>query len=106
MIWISVDAKPIKQALITLISKWTFAFANYLLQNLVERTEEMQRFVSHANGKLKSFVDSKDSLPVPEIMGIITDVRRTSTHTEDMFEPWQVRLAFCVVCDMWCVFDV
>ena len=88
VVWVSIDAKPMKQALFTLLSKWTFAHTNHLLQNLLLETEEMQRFVNNANAKLKAFTDETEKLPLAEIMGIITDVRRASNKTEDFFVPW------------------
>lgn len=89
IIWISVDAKPMKQALFTLLSKWTFAYTNHLLKELQEKTSEMSAFVSEANAGLKSFSDEDDdAVPLSVIMGVITEVRKNSSKTEEMFGPW------------------
>lgn len=53
----------------------------------------MQRFVANANSKLKGFADETEKLPLADIMGIITDVRRTSNKTEELFVPWSSTIA-------------
>ena len=94
MVWVSVDAKPMKQALFTLLSKWTFTYTNHLVQKVLLETEEMQAFVTSAAGKLKVFTEESDrrdvktSTTMPDIMATISQVKKMSSKADEMFAPW------------------
>ena len=97
MVWVSVDAKPMKQALFTLLSKWSFTYTNHLVQKVVVESEEMQAFVTSAAGKLKVFTeeaelrDGKGKTGMGDMMGmmgIMTQVKKMSSKADDMFVPW------------------
>ena len=94
IVWVSVDAKPMKQALFTLLSKWTFTYTNHLVQKVLLETEEMQAFVTSAAGKLKLFTEESDrrevkaSTTMPDIMATISQVKKMSSKADEMFAPW------------------
>jgi len=94
IVWVSVDAKPMKQALFTLLSKWSFTYTNHLVQKVLLETEQMQVFVTSAAAKLKSFTeesdrrDAKPQMMMPDVMAVISEVKKMSSKADDMFGPW------------------
>ena len=94
IVWVSVDAKPMKQALFTLLSKWSFTYTNHLVQKVLLETEQMQAFVTSAAAKLKTFTeesdkrDAKPQMMMPDVMAVISEVKKMSSKADDMFGPW------------------
>ena len=60
--WIKVDAKPIKKALATWATKWTYLFTHYLSQRIVNSTGELYAFMEANNASL----DQRLSTEKPE----------------------------------------
>eukprot|EP00951_Prasinocladus_malaysianus_P003015 scaffold21499_cov40-Prasinocladus_malaysianus.AAC.1 len=50
--WVKVDAKPIKKALATWATKWTYLFTHYLSQKVTNSMGELYQFMASANGVL------------------------------------------------------
>ncbi len=65
--WLKIDAKPLKQALFTWVSKWLFAFNQYLLRYLESEVSEVCEFIDTASQRLDTVVtDIPTLLPVLE----------------------------------------
>ena len=96
ILWVSVDAKPMKQALFTVLSKWSFTFSNHLVQKVMLETEEMQAVVTTSSGKLRAFSEASEdkkkasnlSVLMPDVMVVISDVKKMSAKADQMFGPW------------------
>jgi dynein heavy chain len=65
--WIRVDAKPIKQALSTWVTKWVFLYTHYLSSKVVDSMDELYNFmqaadktVSTAKPVLQAFLPSRE----------------------------------------------
>ena len=46
--WLRVDAKPIKSALSTWVSKWSLKFTQYLLDRVTNKVAELLHFMNSA----------------------------------------------------------
>ena len=71
--WIRINAKPIKQALSTWVTKWIFLFTQFLSNKVVESMKELYEFMDESNGILDV------SLP-RTICGRYTTDTNTLTH--------------------------
>ena len=87
--WVSIDTKPTKQALFTLLSKWTFAYTNHLLHQVLQETRDLQTMLTQSSACLRAFTEDPKSVPVSDVMAVITHVRQTSAHIEEKFAPWR-----------------
>ncbi|KAL0038617.1 hypothetical protein WJX79_000048 [Trebouxia sp. C0005] len=112
--YIKIDAKPIKQALTTWVTKWIYLFTHYLQIKVVSSMEELYKFMNQSNATLDLKVGSELATePLPEgeavegadsealkaaqaeenrkslysIMSCMRDVRKRSNKTDNMFEP-------------------
>ncbi|DBB00313.1 TPA: Dynein beta chain, flagellar outer arm [Trebouxia sp. C0004] len=112
--YIKIDAKPIKQALTTWVTKWIYLFTHYLQIKVVSSMEELYKFMNQSNATLDLKVGSELATePLPEgevvegadnetlkaaqaeenrkslysIMSCMRDVRKRSDKTDNMFEP-------------------
>ena len=56
--WLRVDAKPVRQALSTWVTKWMFAFTQYLLESVEGSLGELDSFMGDINSGLEKEVDA------------------------------------------------
>jgi dynein heavy chain len=85
--FLRIDAKPVKHALTTCLSKWIHVFQDYLLQKVISRVTELSGFISVTETALDKEVTEADPGSLLEVMGHLRDVRKRSDSTEAMFEP-------------------
>ncbi|KAK9808985.1 hypothetical protein WJX72_007373 [[Myrmecia] bisecta] len=57
--YIKIDAKPIKQALSTWVTKWIYLYTHYLQNKVVGNMEELYRFMSASNSTLDKKVGNE-----------------------------------------------
>ena len=46
--WLKVDCKPLKQAISTWVSKWSYTYTEYLLSDLTSKISNLLNFVNEA----------------------------------------------------------
>ena len=85
--WLRIDAKPVRQALSTWVTKWSFAFTQYLLESVENALLELDSFMSTINAGLEAEVDADDEAGLVQAMTHIRDVRLRSDAIDAMFEP-------------------
>jgi len=109
--WIRVDAKPIKQALSTTVTKWIFQYTSYLSNKVTDSIDDLYLFIEESTSVLsKTDLLTGDASPpdaaeaeggaeeeaakpldkkavLYEVMGCMRDIRKRMDRTEAMFEP-------------------
>lgn len=69
--WIRVDAKPIKQALSTWVTKWVFLYTHYLSSKVVDSMDELYNFMQAADKTVSTAQPSlQRSIPTREFLEI------------------------------------
>ena len=51
--WLTVNCKPLKQAIATWVSKWKYRYTEYLLDSLTTKIEDLLAFVKWAQVTLE-----------------------------------------------------
>jgi dynein heavy chain len=83
--FLKIDAKPVKHALTTCLSKWIHAFQDYLLNKVVFSVTELSDFISFTESALDT--DVRDQESMLKVMSYLRDVRKRTDTSEAMFEP-------------------
>ncbi|KAL4450636.1 hypothetical protein ABPG77_000992 [Micractinium sp. CCAP 211/92] len=61
--WVKVDAKPLKQAVLTWTSKWTYLYMRHLQDEVESSMQELSAFMSNANSTLDESLEEDEGLP-------------------------------------------
>ena len=85
--WVKVDAKPIKSALSTWVTKWTYQFQQYLLEKVTNKVSDLVKFVAATDVELDTEVSDTDRSTMLAVMGYLRDVRVREAETDAMFDP-------------------
>ena len=85
--WVKIDAKPIKSALSSWVSKWTYQYQSYLLEKVTSRVTDLVHFVSFTDSALDTEVSDTDRKAMLDVMGYLRDVRKRTDGTDAMFDP-------------------
>jgi dynein heavy chain len=85
--WVKIDAKPIKSALSTWVSKWTYQFQHYLLEKVTNSVTDLVNFVASTDVALDTEVSDTDRSTMLAVMGYLRDVRKRADATDAMFDP-------------------
>eukprot|EP01052_Picozoa_sp_SAG31_P009142 SAG31_NODE_475_length_15172_cov_4.834273_2_plen_742_part_00 len=85
--WLTVNCKPIKQAIATWVSKWKYRYTEFLLDDLTTKITDLLAFVKWAQVTLEKEVESGQLDALIEVMGCIRDIRTRTEETDGMFEP-------------------
>ena len=93
--WIRIDAKPMKQALATWVTKWVFLFTHYLSNKVVNSMSELYEFMARGDDVLakdpteanKDLDETSRNALLYEMMGYMRDLRKRQEKTDVMFEP-------------------
>lgn len=83
--FLRIDAKPVRNALSTCLSKWIHSFQDYLLNKVISRVTNLSEFISDTETALDTDVKDQDSML--QVMGHLRDVRKRTDSSEAMFEP-------------------
>ena len=85
--WLKIDAKPIKQALGSWVSRWSYCYTEHLLNRVTDTVSELLTFMEEAAVKQQMEVPEGDVEKLKEVMACIRDVRQRTEFTDGMFEP-------------------
>ena len=85
--WLRVDAKPIKQALGSWVSQWSYRYTEHLLNRVTNNVAELNDFMAETAVTQEIEVPDGDVDTLLKVMGCIRDVRTRTEETDGMFEP-------------------
>ena len=117
--WAKINAKPLRTALLTWVSKWTNLFTSYLSEKVVYSMTELYSFMETANSTLelkvlgevgddssagyyegeektseqKEAENAEKRKALYDIMTCMRDVRKRTERTDGMFEPLRQTVA-------------
>jgi dynein heavy chain len=118
--WVKINAKPLRTALLTWVSKWTNLFTSYLSEKVINSMTDLYSFMETANATLElkvlgevgedssanSYLDGEEKTPeqkeaenaekrkaLYDIMTCMRDVRKRTERTDGMFEPLRQTVA-------------
>ena len=96
--WLRCDARPIKQALSTWVTKRVYLFTHYLFEKVVSSMAELYSFID-ASTRLLDRDPAAEEEPAArqaalyEVMACMRDVRKRAERTEASFEPLRAAVA-------------
>ena len=90
--WIRINAKPIKQALSTWVTKWIFLFTQFLSNKVVESMKELYEFMDESNGILdhelaEDAEEEEKKALLYELMRCMLRIRKRLDKTAASFKP-------------------
>ena len=85
--WLRVNSEPIKQALATYITKWTYMFTEHMHDYVVSKLTELHEFIARVEAGLAEPVPTGDKEALKRVMAHIRDVRRSMDSRTEMFAP-------------------
>eukprot|EP00768_Dysnectes_brevis_P003215 gnl/Dysnectes_brevis/2306_a2714_1116.p1 GENE.gnl/Dysnectes_brevis/2306_a2714_1116~~gnl/Dysnectes_brevis/2306_a2714_1116.p1 ORF type:complete len:2542 (-),score=411.46 gnl/Dysnectes_brevis/2306_a2714_1116:65-7387(-) len=91
--WLAVNSRPMKQALITVISKWSFLFTQHLTSQVTSKLADLSEFIECANTTLQAEVNEGDYDSLVAAMRAIAGVKARSEVTDSMWGPLSDRVA-------------
>jgi dynein heavy chain len=93
--WLRVSSEPVKQALATCVTKWIFAFTDYLQRHVLTRLNNLNDMVNRVGAGLKEEVKEGDASkePLKRVMGHIRDVKKAMDSSRAMFAPLRETVA-------------
>ena len=93
--WIRINTQPVKTQLTTKCSQWIEMFAGKLRISVVQKLEDLDKFMNQVSLGLDRTVDDQNKEGVKELMKVmeeIRDVRKAMDTTPEIFEPLQKTL--------------
>ncbi len=96
--WLRIDARPIKQALSTWVTKWVFLYTQYLFNKVVTSMQDMYDFIGKATKSLEKDPGAEQEpaarqATLYEVMGTMRDIRKRTDRTEALFDPLRAMVA-------------
>jgi dynein heavy chain len=85
--WVRINPQPIKQALGTWASKWSFMFTQFLVDDVQHKLQNLYDFMGSAGIGLDQPVIATDKESLMAIMGHIRDVKKRMDTTKEMLHP-------------------
>lgn len=85
--WLRVNSLPIKQALITCVTRWIYLYTRYLESYVLDTLNNLETFIGNVNTGLAQEVNEGDKETLRSVMGSIRDVRARDEQTKACFDP-------------------
>lgn len=79
--------KNFKQNLLNQVCKWSNLFKQYLLDQVVNRLQELEDFIIEGTNVLQFEVTKEDFDTLLSVMSILSKIRDRSLETDRMFDP-------------------
>ena len=90
--WLRIDARPVKQALSTWVTKWVHLYTHYLFDKVVTSMSEMYDFIGKSAKSLEKDPATEQEAAekqttLYEVMGTMRDIRKRTDRYEASFDP-------------------
>jgi dynein heavy chain len=82
-----IDARPIKSALTSWVSKWSYQYQQFLLDKVTNNVASLENFIRQTDVNLETEVGDNDRKAMLDVMGYLRDVRKRTAETDAMFDP-------------------
>ncbi|XP_078230912.1 dynein axonemal heavy chain 17 isoform X3 [Callithrix jacchus] len=85
--WLQCDCRPFKQALLSIIRRWSFMFKRHLSDHVTNSLADLEAFMKGARMGLTKPLKEGDYDGLVEVMGHLMKVKERQAATDNMFEP-------------------
>ena len=85
--WLRINSQPIKQALSTWVTKWTYQYTEFLHHHVVNELRNLNNFIRVTNEGLDAEVADNDNAALMGVMSHIRNVRKKMDSMSEMFAP-------------------
>ncbi|XP_058902457.1 dynein axonemal heavy chain 17 isoform X5 [Kogia breviceps] len=85
--WLQCDCRPLKQALLSTIKRWSLTFKRHLSSHVVNSLVDLEAFMKVSRAGLTKPLKEGDYDGLVEVMGHLMKVKARQTATDNMFEP-------------------
>ncbi|KAF5280421.1 hypothetical protein FQR65_LT03230 [Abscondita terminalis] len=87
--WLTIDVKPLRQAMLNVVAKWSHMFKQHLYDRVVDSLEELDQFITNAVKELQVKLTEEDYDGLIKVMSYLVIIRDREVATDLMFEPLQ-----------------
>lgn len=85
--WLRIDIKPLRQAILNTVCKWSNMFKQHLVERVKNSIEELEEFIKNAIAGMQVTLDEDDYEGLLKVMGFLFQVKERQDATDVMFEP-------------------
>lgn len=85
--WLKIDLKPLRQAILNTICKWSNLFKQHLYNKVINSLEDLENFIREALAAMQTPLTEDDYDGLLKVMGYLFKVKERQVETDAMFEP-------------------
>lgn len=85
--WLKIDVKPLRQAILNTICKWSNLFKQHLYNRVINSLDELENFIKEAIAAMQTPLTEDDYDGLLKVMGYLFKVKERQLETDTMFEP-------------------
>lgn len=85
--WLKIDVRPLRQAILNTICKWSNLFKQHLYNRVINSLEELENFIREAIAAMQTSLTEDDYDGLLKVMGYLFKVKERQIETDNMFEP-------------------
>lgn len=85
--WLKLDVKPLRQAILNTICKWSNMFKQHLYNRVINSLNELESFIKESIAAMQTPLDEDDYDGLLKVMGYLFKVKERQLETDNMFEP-------------------
>lgn len=85
--WLNLDVKPLRQAILNTICKWSNLFKQHLYNRVINSLNELESFIKESIAAMQTPLAEDDYDGLLKVMGYLFKVKERHLQTDNMFEP-------------------
>lgn len=85
--WLRVDVKPLRQAILNTVAKWSNMYKQHLFNHVINSITELENFIEEAIAAMQTPLEEDDYPLLLIIMSYLVKVRDRQIATDVMFDP-------------------
>ncbi|KAK4884824.1 hypothetical protein RN001_001095 [Aquatica leii] len=91
--WLRIDARPLRQAILNTVCKWSNMFKKHLYDYVINSLDELDQFCQEAIAAMQVTLTEDDYEGLITVMGYLIKIRDRQAATDVMFEPIKEMMA-------------
>lgn len=85
--WLRIDVKPLRQALLNLVCKWSLLFKNHLVEHVKKAIKDLEDFCVECDDILSDIPVEGDYRGLLKVMEYLFKIKDRQYDTDNMFQP-------------------
>jgi dynein heavy chain len=85
-VWLSVDMRSIKQAILNLDYKWSHTFKEYLKKEVISSLKNLEEFIANSTKTLELEVTNDDYDTLLEVLIVLDNIAKSEDKTDNLFD--------------------